>query len=314
MASETDSAKLVHALLNLASYIDQLQDGPEEIRGVCIYHADAERVREAANLIERQASAPELLEALKECHELLAELSEAEQIDDDDGVIERAGRAITRATIHLEEPPASAPNDAAICPSCNEYTLKVTNSGLAPNELQQELGSAFETMKHAIEHIDNGYIDAGKNALTYSLKRADHFGIGKPNDAAASEVAKAKRILEYADDMRRNCSAHPLAEKWLKEYASLLSVSAPRGEAVLVPRELTHDQAIHLADAWGYTLEETCETYSHILEVTRASPPAAAQPGEFGICDVCGEDFPTHWEKGHCKPAAALSADRNNID
>lgn len=44
----------------------------------------------------------------------------------------------------------------------------------------------------------------------------------------------------------------------------------------LVPVELSYEQAMKLAHAWGYTLEETCDTYAAIIDEVAAPQPAPA--------------------------------------
>lgn len=99
-----------------------------------------------------------------------------------------------------------------LCPNCEEYTLKITNSGLSPTELQNELGAAFETMKHAIEHMDTEHLDAARSALTWSLDRADKLGIGKqPSNALSGKVTDAmvehvgKGLYIYWGDVNAKC-------------------------------------------------------------------------------------------------------------
>lgn len=112
----------------------------------------------------------------------------------DDEHLTKAGIAILfYHTFLAASPPAAQPSNQ-LCPNCEEYTLKITNSGLSPTELQNELGAAFETMKHAIEHMDTEHLDAARSALTWSLDRADKLGIGKQPSPALSGKLRAKAI------------------------------------------------------------------------------------------------------------------------
>lgn len=58
----------------------------------------------------------------------------------------------------------------------------------------------------------------------------------------------------------------------IEELETALRPKEAAQDMVSVPRDLNHAQASKLAQAWGYTIEETCEVYGLVIDALAASP------------------------------------------
>lgn len=84
-----------------------------------------------------------------------------------------------------------------------------------------------------------------------------------------------------------------------------MTSASDRTDWVLVPVELSHEQASKLASVWGYTIEEACGSYGAILDLFARPPvPVDERVAEIEVAGDIFERLNDLCEKHGCEPGS----------